>query len=98
MTATAAHCCIALTHQGRAQSNGFTIWNAGKEGKRLYRSLSVSARAAVVAFADVDARKLAQGMYDDMLGRRRIPILHFRCVRAAAVRTCVNAADKHAAQ
>ena len=75
---------------GRAQSNGFTIWNAGKEGKRLYRSLSVAARAAVVAFADVDARKLAQGMYDDMQGHRRIPILHFRCVHAAAVRVCVG--------
>jgi hypothetical protein len=83
-----------LTLYHRAQSNGFTIWNAGKEGKRLYRSLSASARAAVVAFADVDARKLAQGMYDDMLGRRRIPILHFRCACAAAVRACVDIADK----
>jgi hypothetical protein len=62
------------------QRDGFTIWNAGKEGKRLYRSLSAAARAAVVAFADVDARKLAQGAYDDMQGRRRVPILHFRRV------------------
>ena len=90
------HACaslFALTLQGRAQSNGFTIWNAGKEGKRLYRSLSVAARAAVVAFADVDARKLAQGMYDDMQGRRRIPILHFRCAHAATARVCVATAD-----
>ncbi len=67
------------------QREGFTIWNAGKEGKRLYRSLSAAARAAVRAFADVDARKLAHGAYDDVAGKRRIPILHFRCAFGCAL-------------
>ena len=74
----------ALTLGVLAQRDGFTIWNAGKEGKRLYRSLSAAARAAVRAFADVDARKLALGAYDDMQGRRRVPIVHFRCASAAS--------------
>ena len=77
----------ALTMCGtgaRAQREGFTIWNAGKEGRALYKSLSAPARAAVRCFADVDARKLAHGAFDDVPGRRRIPVVHFRCARRRA--------------
>jgi hypothetical protein len=40
----------------------------------------------VLAFADVDARKLARGVFDDVhAGGRRVPILHFRRVRARGI-------------
>ncbi|XP_053566282.1 UDP-GlcNAc:betaGal beta-1,3-N-acetylglucosaminyltransferase-like protein 1 isoform X2 [Bombina bombina] len=41
----------------------FTIWNAGKQGRKLYRSLSTGNRAKVVAFCDVDERKISRGCY-----------------------------------
>lgn len=63
-----------------AQCHGFTIWNAGREGRRLYASLAPRSRAAVRAFADVDARKLTLGHYapPGEPPQRRIPIVHFR--------------------
>lgn len=36
----------------------FTIWNAGKQGKRLYNSLKESNRRKIQAFCDVDAHKI----------------------------------------
>ncbi len=56
----------------------FTIWNAGKQGRRLYRSLRPENQAKVrtcfadfklllqlkvVAFCDVDQKKIEQGFY-----------------------------------
>ncbi|KAM9209732.1 queuosine-tRNA galactosyltransferase isoform 3-T3 [Dugong dugon] len=41
----------------------FTIWNAGKQGRRLYRSLEAANRQKVVAFCDVDERKIKKGFY-----------------------------------
>nr|XP_019591073.1 PREDICTED: UDP-GlcNAc:betaGal beta-1,3-N-acetylglucosaminyltransferase-like protein 1 isoform X8 [Rhinolophus sinicus] len=41
----------------------FTIWNAGRQGRRLYRSLSEGARRKVVAFCDVDKKKIKKGFY-----------------------------------
>ncbi|XP_065898681.1 queuosine-tRNA galactosyltransferase-like isoform X2 [Dysidea avara] len=41
----------------------FTIWNAGKEGRRLYRSLCHSDQQKVVAFCDVDVKKIHKGFY-----------------------------------
>lgn len=41
----------------------FTIWNAGRQGRRLYRSLTPGARAKVVAFCDVDEKKIKKGFY-----------------------------------
>ncbi len=82
--------CPELPRAGGAQAGGFTIWNAGKEGKRLYKSLSDTARAAVRAFADVDPRKLARGVYDDVhAGGRRVPILHFRRAFIAVALRCL---------
>ncbi|KHN77927.1 UDP-GlcNAc:betaGal beta-1,3-N-acetylglucosaminyltransferase-like protein 1 [Toxocara canis] len=44
--------------------NSFTIWNAGKQGKRFYRSLNKNSRSKVVAFCDVDRKKIARGSYE----------------------------------
>uniref|UniRef100_A0A8C7EXP5 UDP-GlcNAc:betaGal beta-1,3-N-acetylglucosaminyltransferase-like protein 1 n=1 Tax=Neovison vison TaxID=452646 RepID=A0A8C7EXP5_NEOVI len=41
----------------------FTIWNAGRQGRRLYRSLTAEARRKVVAFCDVDENKIRKGFY-----------------------------------
>ncbi|XP_078231192.1 queuosine-tRNA galactosyltransferase isoform X1 [Callithrix jacchus] len=63
----------------------FTIWNAGKQGRRLYRSLTAANRRKVVAFCDVDKNKIRKGFYchEDSQERPKphIPILHFRAAR-----------------
>ncbi|KAM4664655.1 LOW QUALITY PROTEIN: queuosine-tRNA galactosyltransferase [Discoglossus pictus] len=60
----------------------FTIWNAGKQGRKLYRSLSTGHRAKVVAFCDVDERKISKACYtyeeSQERPKPRIPVLHFR--------------------
>lgn len=62
-------------------TEGFTIWNAGKQGRRLYRSLPESYRSKVLSFCDVDAKKIQQGVYifEDTKQRPKpkVPILHF---------------------
>uniref|UniRef100_A0A8V1AK53 UDP-GlcNAc:betaGal beta-1,3-N-acetylglucosaminyltransferase like 1 n=1 Tax=Gallus gallus TaxID=9031 RepID=A0A8V1AK53_CHICK len=60
----------------------FTIWNAGKQGKKLYRSLSPANRKKVTAFCDVDEKKIAKGFYtfeeSEERPKPKIPICHFR--------------------
>ncbi|XP_028935911.1 UDP-GlcNAc:betaGal beta-1,3-N-acetylglucosaminyltransferase-like protein 1 isoform X2 [Ornithorhynchus anatinus] len=60
----------------------FTIWNAGKQGRKLYRSLTPANQKKVVALCDVDEKKIAKGWYtyEDCQERPKpkIPILHFQ--------------------
>ncbi|XP_048673322.2 queuosine-tRNA galactosyltransferase isoform X3 [Caretta caretta] len=60
----------------------FTIWNAGKQGRKLYRSLSPANQKKVAAFCDVDEKKIAKGFYTYQESKERpkpkIPIQHFR--------------------
>ncbi|XP_078294088.1 queuosine-tRNA galactosyltransferase isoform X3 [Panthera onca] len=71
----------------------FTIWNAGRQGRRLYRSLTAGMRRKVVAFCDVDENKIRKGFYchEDSQERPkpRVPILHFRAARPPFV-ICVK--------
>ncbi|XP_058417966.1 UDP-GlcNAc:betaGal beta-1,3-N-acetylglucosaminyltransferase-like protein 1 isoform X2 [Diceros bicornis minor] len=71
----------------------FTIWNAGRQGRRLYRSLTAGSRCKVVAFCDVDENKIKKGFYcyEDSQERPkpRVPILHFRAARPPFV-ICVK--------
>jgi hypothetical protein len=74
---------------------GFTIWGAGREGRRLFASLSPKSRAAVRAFCDVDAAKLARGVvtFHDPVSRRitaAVPLVHFSQA-ASPVLLCVKA-------
>ncbi|GBN50202.1 UDP-GlcNAc:betaGal beta-1,3-N-acetylglucosaminyltransferase-like protein 1 [Araneus ventricosus] len=59
----------------------FTIWNAGKQGRKFYRSLNEQNRQKVQAFCDVDRKKIAKGVYiyeeSKDLPKPRIPIVHF---------------------
>nr|XP_044600260.1 UDP-GlcNAc:betaGal beta-1,3-N-acetylglucosaminyltransferase-like protein 1 isoform X5 [Equus asinus] len=71
----------------------FTIWNAGRQGRRLYRSLTAESRRKVVAFCDVDENKIKKGFYSyedsEERPKPRVPILHFRAARPPFV-ICVK--------
>ncbi|KAM8945697.1 queuosine-tRNA galactosyltransferase [Pelodytes ibericus] len=59
----------------------FTIWNAGKQGRKLYRSLTPANRMKVVAFCDVDDHKISKGFYTyqetEERPKPKIPVIHF---------------------
>mmetsp|Transcript_16102 Transcript_16102/g.33519 ORF Transcript_16102/g.33519 Transcript_16102/m.33519 type:complete len:257 (-) Transcript_16102:58-828(-) len=55
----------------------FSIWSAGRDGKRFYHSLSEGNQPKVQAFLDVDEKKLAAGGFFDKQSRRHVPVLHF---------------------
>ena len=61
--------------------NQFTIWSAGKLGKRLYRTLSEENQQKVIAFCDVDEKKISKGFYvyeqSSLTSKPHIPIVHF---------------------
>ncbi|XP_077183698.1 queuosine-tRNA galactosyltransferase isoform X2 [Paroedura picta] len=60
----------------------FTIWNAGKQGRKFFRSLSPTNQKKVTAFCDVDQKKITKGFYtyedSKETPKPRIPIIHFR--------------------
>ncbi|ESO87448.1 hypothetical protein LOTGIDRAFT_220159 [Lottia gigantea] len=59
----------------------FTIWNAGKQGRRFFRSLSTENQKKVCMFCDVDTRKINKGSYiyenSQEIPKPRVPIFHF---------------------
>ncbi|XP_070581001.1 queuosine-tRNA galactosyltransferase-like [Ptychodera flava] len=59
----------------------FTIWNAGKEGRKFYRALNEDNQKKVVAFCDVDIKKITKGVYiyeeSKEQPKPRVPIIHF---------------------
>ncbi|XP_067914094.1 queuosine-tRNA galactosyltransferase isoform X1 [Heterodontus francisci] len=61
--------------------SSFTIWNAGKQGRKLYRSLSATNQKKVVSFCDVDQSKITKGFYTHQESKDKpkpkIPIFHF---------------------
>uniref|UniRef100_A0A2R9B841 UDP-GlcNAc:betaGal beta-1,3-N-acetylglucosaminyltransferase like 1 n=1 Tax=Pan paniscus TaxID=9597 RepID=A0A2R9B841_PANPA len=69
----ATHCVLETTiwthrvrfleEQALPRWAAFTIWNAGKQGRRLYRSLTAGSQRKVVAFCDVDENKIRKGFY-----------------------------------
>ncbi|KAL6057835.1 hypothetical protein STEG23_034038 [Scotinomys teguina] len=71
----------------------FTIWNAGKQGRRLYRSLTAASRRKVMAFCDVDEKKIRKGFYchEDSQERPKpkVPVLHFQDAQSPFV-ICVK--------
>ncbi|XP_053192169.1 UDP-GlcNAc:betaGal beta-1,3-N-acetylglucosaminyltransferase-like protein 1 [Scomber japonicus] len=65
-----------------SQWERFTIWNAGKQGRKLYRCLSPTNQKKVKSFCDVDENKIQKGFYtyEDSKERPKpkIPILHYK--------------------
>ena len=59
----------------------FTIWNAGKQGRKFYRDLTDENRKKVACFCDVDEKKIAKKVYiyelEKSTVKTRVPILHF---------------------
>lgn len=59
----------------------FTIWNAGKQGRKFYRSLTSENKLKVRGFCDVDVKKISKGIYiyeeSEESPKPRIPIVHF---------------------
>ncbi|CAG06068.1 unnamed protein product, partial [Tetraodon nigroviridis] len=71
----------------------FTIWNAGKQGRKLYRSLSPANQKKVRAFCDVDENKIQKGFYtheeSKLRPKPKIPIVHFKAASAPLI-ICVK--------
>ncbi|XP_041961154.1 UDP-GlcNAc:betaGal beta-1,3-N-acetylglucosaminyltransferase-like protein 1 isoform X1 [Alosa sapidissima] len=65
-----------------SQWDSFTIWNAGKQGRKLYRSLTPANQKKVKFFCDVDENKIKKGFYtyEDSKERPKpkIPVMHFK--------------------
>lgn len=63
----------------------FTIWNAGKQGKKFYRNLSTANQKKVAAFCDVDPKKVKCGAYIYHESKEKIkptvPIVHFKSAK-----------------
>lgn len=59
----------------------FTIWNAGKQGRKFYKSLSNENRKKVECFCDVDEKKIGKKYRPfDVTSRKateEIEIVHF---------------------
>ncbi|XP_060905621.1 UDP-GlcNAc:betaGal beta-1,3-N-acetylglucosaminyltransferase-like protein 1 isoform X1 [Labrus mixtus] len=75
------------------QWESFTIWNAGKQGRKLYRSLSPTNQEKVRAFCDVDENKIQKGFYTYEESKQRpkpkIPVLHYKDASAPFI-VCVK--------
>ncbi|KAG7154619.1 UDP-GlcNAc:betaGal beta-1-3-N-acetylglucosaminyltransferase-like protein 1-like [Homarus americanus] len=59
----------------------FTIWNAGKQGRKFYRSLTTDNQKKVMAFCDVDVKKIGSFYtYEESQEKPkpRIPMIHFK--------------------
>lgn len=71
-----------IEHNVLCNWDSFTIWNAGKQGRKFYRSLSEPSRRKVVAFCDVDVKKIGSFYtYEESAEKPpkpRVPILHFK--------------------
>ncbi|KAH3871431.1 UDP-GlcNAc:betaGal beta-1,3-N-acetylglucosaminyltransferase-like protein 1 [Dreissena polymorpha] len=76
------HRVIFLEKQVLSKWQAFTIWNAGKQGRKLFRSLTPENQAKVVFFCDVDKNKISKGYYvyeeSKSQPKPRIPVISFK--------------------
>ena len=61
----------------------FTIWNAGKQGRKFFRTVSEENKQKVQALCDVDVKKIIKGFYKcELVGadgkKMTIPVIHFK--------------------
>lgn len=54
----------------------FTVWGAGRDGRAFINELSEQFRERVVAFCDVDSKKVGTTYYNAQT-KMRLPIVHF---------------------
>lgn len=62
----------------------FTIWGAGKDGKRFLNLLSENISRQVIAFCDVDEKKIGRQYYCQR-NRRHIPIISYLDAKAPII-------------
>ena len=80
-------------------NEGFTIWSAGKFGRRLYRSLSSKNRQKVLQFCDVDQTKIGRAyeyQQSEQIPKPKIPIISFKQIKPPfliAVKTDLHEGD-----
>jgi hypothetical protein len=67
------------------QWKAFSIWNAGKQGRKFFRSLSMENQQNVICFCDVDQKKIDKKVYiyeeSHECPKPKIPIVHFSQVK-----------------
>ncbi|CAL1530443.1 unnamed protein product [Lymnaea stagnalis] len=67
----------------------FAIWNAGKQGRKLFRSLSSVNRKKVSMFCDVDSKKIDKKFYTYEVSKEvpkpKVAIVHFTQVRPPVI-------------
>lgn len=72
---------------------GFTIWNAGKQGRHFYRSLSEKWQKCVIAFCDINPKLVGKSYrhYNEKLRRETniVPIISYKDVKPPIV-ICVK--------
>lgn len=71
----------------------FTIWNAGKLGRKLFRSLNTENQNKVFCFCDVDEKKISKHFYQPFPIQNKIPIIHFREAKPPFI-ICVKTVSK----
>mmetsp|Transcript_30032 Transcript_30032/g.56143 ORF Transcript_30032/g.56143 Transcript_30032/m.56143 type:complete len:371 (-) Transcript_30032:244-1356(-) len=64
----------------------FSIWGAGRDGHNFYKELSPELKERVVAFCDIDPKKIAHGFHS---AGRVIPVVHYSKVKPPIV-ICVS--------
>lgn len=72
----------------------FTIWSVGKQGKKFYRSLSSVSKKKVIAFCDVDEKKIKHGKFEEYDQKSKkvtstVPVQHVKSARPPVI-VCVK--------
>jgi len=56
--------------------NSFTIWGAGRDGRKFFGELSMQNKTKVIAMCDVDVNKIGQ-IYHQAYTNLKVPVIHF---------------------
>jgi FlaA1/EpsC-like NDP-sugar epimerase len=56
----------------------FVIWGAGRDGKDVYKAMSENVRNKVIAFVDVDEKKIKAKYYVNKDLKCKVPVYHFK--------------------
>mmetsp|Transcript_7903 Transcript_7903/g.8712 ORF Transcript_7903/g.8712 Transcript_7903/m.8712 type:complete len:152 (-) Transcript_7903:98-553(-) len=67
----------------------FMIWGAGRDGKLLYKKLSVEAQQKVAAFCDVNEKKIGTDMVLNHTTKQKVPVKSWKEITSPFV-TCVT--------
>lgn len=66
----------------------FSIWGAGRDGRKLFGALSLENKKKLVAFCDVDVKKIGKD-YHQAYTNLKVPVVHFSQVKPPLI-ICVS--------